>query len=159
MVEEVGFVKYEKLLWHDLSDLDLGTGLHELKGDAEINVMRGAVVMHIGPKEFHIYVEHVVSIPVVVEEAFEGPVIPGNENVSSSDSYESTEDEAYKPPPSGYEEDDSDSEIDRLKEKKKKPLRRKSPKKVVSPRKKKGQNEGGPSIGRRPDLSPKTAFK
>ncbi|MED6179244.1 hypothetical protein PIB30_115305, partial [Stylosanthes scabra] len=80
--------------------------------------MRGAAVMHMGPKELHIYVEHIVDIPEVVEDLVEGPDIVEEtvkqpvilEDESSSDSYESAEDEAYKPPPPGYEEDDSDSE-------------------------------------------------
>ncbi|MED6117022.1 hypothetical protein PIB30_105806, partial [Stylosanthes scabra] len=119
--------------------------------------------MHIEAKEFHIYVEHVVDIPILVEE----PVIVEEEPVifddsPSSDSYESAEDEAYKPPPTGYEEDDSDSDPDMLK-KMKKSLRKKSPKKcskkALSQRHKKGVNEAGPSKGGRPQLSPNIAKK
>ncbi|MED6201263.1 hypothetical protein PIB30_093163 [Stylosanthes scabra] len=40
-VKEVGYEKWEKLLWHDLSDLHLDTDLHEIKGDAKVNAMRG----------------------------------------------------------------------------------------------------------------------
>ncbi|MED6182956.1 hypothetical protein PIB30_033473 [Stylosanthes scabra] len=61
LLKELGYQKYEKLLWHDLNVPDLEFGLHELKGDAGINEMRGAVVMHIGVKEFHIYVQHAVD--------------------------------------------------------------------------------------------------
>ncbi|MED6145665.1 hypothetical protein PIB30_027382 [Stylosanthes scabra] len=68
LIKIVGYEKYKKMLWHDTTDPDLGTGLHEIKGDTEINEMRGCVVMQMGPKEFHIYVEHVVDIPEVVEE-------------------------------------------------------------------------------------------
>ncbi|MED6157645.1 hypothetical protein PIB30_025082 [Stylosanthes scabra] len=42
LLKELGYEKYEKLLWHDLSFPDLEFGLHELKGDAGINEMRGA---------------------------------------------------------------------------------------------------------------------
>ncbi|MED6163848.1 hypothetical protein PIB30_083980 [Stylosanthes scabra] len=67
-VNEVGFQKWEKLLWHDLSDPNLDTSLHEIKGDADLNAMRGATVMNMGPKEFHVYVQHIVEIPELVEE-------------------------------------------------------------------------------------------
>ncbi|MED6201054.1 hypothetical protein PIB30_091282 [Stylosanthes scabra] len=126
-------------------------------------------------KEFHIYVEHVVDIPILVEEPMiveEEPVIVEEEPVifddlPSNDSYESVEDEAYKPPPAGYEEDDSDFDPDMLKKKKKKKkkksLRKKSPKKcskkALSPRHKKGVNEARPSKGGRPQLSPNAAKK
>ncbi|MED6149501.1 hypothetical protein PIB30_063189 [Stylosanthes scabra] len=36
-VKEVGFGKWEKLLWHDLADPKLDTGLHEIKDDADLN--------------------------------------------------------------------------------------------------------------------------
>ncbi|MED6227597.1 hypothetical protein PIB30_115274, partial [Stylosanthes scabra] len=73
LVKEVGFEKYNKLLWHDIGDPNLDTGLQEMVGDSDINAMRGAAVMHMGPKEFHIYVEHIVEIPEVVEDALEAP--------------------------------------------------------------------------------------
>ncbi|MED6126362.1 hypothetical protein PIB30_077654 [Stylosanthes scabra] len=112
-VKEVGFGKWEKLLWHDLADPNLDTGLNEIKDDADLNALRGVAVLDMRPKEFHVYVQHIVEIPVVVEEH----VIL--DESSSGDSYESAEDEAYKPPPSGYEKDDSNSEIEMLKRKKK----------------------------------------
>ncbi|MED6144275.1 hypothetical protein PIB30_014135 [Stylosanthes scabra] len=68
-LNELGYKKYKKLLWHDTRDPDLNTSLHHIKGDAEINELRGVVVRNMGPKEFHIYVEHVVDTPVVVEDS------------------------------------------------------------------------------------------
>ncbi|MED6225863.1 hypothetical protein PIB30_097766 [Stylosanthes scabra] len=151
LLKELGYEKYEKLLWHDLSFPDLEFGLHELKGDVGINEMRGAVVMHMGDKEFHIYIEHVVDTPILVEDYV------NLEESNTSDSYESAEDEAYKPPPPGYEEDDSESEVEMLKNKK--PVRKKSAKKNLSPRQEQSLNEGGPSNDNSPQLSPKTAKK
>ncbi|MED6201053.1 hypothetical protein PIB30_091281 [Stylosanthes scabra] len=34
LLKELGYQKYEKMLWHDLNDPLLETGLHEIKGDA-----------------------------------------------------------------------------------------------------------------------------
>ncbi|MED6118772.1 hypothetical protein PIB30_005911 [Stylosanthes scabra] len=168
LVKEAGYQKFNKLLWHDISDPILDTGLHEIKKDADINAMKGATVMHMGPKEFHIYVEHIAEIPEVVEDAVEGTVIVEDdveqhvilEDESSSDSYESAEDEAYKPPPPGYEEDGSDSDVECVKKKKKKKiLRKKSPKKAISPKHKKGVDQDGPSNCGKPQMSPKTTAK
>ncbi|MED6108654.1 hypothetical protein PIB30_026064 [Stylosanthes scabra] len=165
LVTKAGYKKYNKLLWHDISDPDLDTSLHDIIGDADINAMKGGVVMQMGPKEFHIYVEHIVEIPEVVKGVVEGLVIVDDamnqpvilEDKSSNDSYESAEDEAYKPPPPSYEDDDFDSEVESLK--KKKLLRKKSPKKVISPKHKKDVNEDGPSKGGRPQLLAKTGVK
>ncbi|MED6176435.1 hypothetical protein PIB30_088203 [Stylosanthes scabra] len=51
-VKEVGFQKWEKLLWHDLSDPNLDTGLHEIKYDADVNAMRGAAVINMALRNF-----------------------------------------------------------------------------------------------------------
>ncbi|MED6216082.1 hypothetical protein PIB30_004107 [Stylosanthes scabra] len=98
LLGDLGFRKYEKLLWRDLSVPDLEVVLHKLKSDAGINEMRGAIVNYNGPKEFHIYVVHVVDTPIPVEDFVD------LEGSDSSDSYESAEDEAYKPPPPGHED-------------------------------------------------------
>ncbi|MED6168855.1 hypothetical protein PIB30_015473 [Stylosanthes scabra] len=127
LLEDLWFQKYEKLLWHDLSVPDLDDGLHELKGDAGINEMRGATLNYNGPKEFHIYVVHVVDTPVPVENFVD------LEGLDSSDSYESAEDEAYKPPPPEYKDADSKSQHEILRSKKKKEVRVKAPKNTMPP--------------------------
>nr|XP_025691281.1 uncharacterized protein LOC112792309 [Arachis hypogaea] len=96
-------------------------------------------------KEFHLYFEHGVDIPVVTDdepvveevdsEDEDVLVVTGSEKSSSFsyDLYESAEDEAYKPPPSGYETESSDDSV-HVQRKKKKNSKSGSPKTMAKRR-------------------------
>ncbi|MED6115460.1 hypothetical protein PIB30_090884 [Stylosanthes scabra] len=63
--DELGYKTEKKLHWYDCAEEDLGAGLYELNGDKEINDLRGNILRNFGlVEEFHIYVEHEVSVPV-----------------------------------------------------------------------------------------------
>ncbi|XP_020969463.1 uncharacterized protein LOC110267939 [Arachis ipaensis] len=100
-------------------------------------------------KEFHLYFEHGVDIPVVTDdESVVEEVVSEDDDVlvvidssksssSSYDSYESAEDEAYKPPPPGYETESSEESVD-VQRKKKKNEKFGSPKTMAKRRASKG---------------------
>ncbi|MED6141186.1 hypothetical protein PIB30_100804 [Stylosanthes scabra] len=74
----------------DLETLGKKDGLHPLKRDSDVNDMCDFTLNNNLP-EIHIYFEHPIDQPIEPEEL--------TESSSSSDSYESAEDEAYKPLP------------------------------------------------------------
>ncbi|MED6171634.1 hypothetical protein PIB30_042459 [Stylosanthes scabra] len=66
--DELGYKTKKKLHWLDVADDNLESGLYRLLGDKEINAMRENVLRNFGlSEEFHIYVEHEVSVPHPVE--------------------------------------------------------------------------------------------
>ncbi|MED6193953.1 hypothetical protein PIB30_023969 [Stylosanthes scabra] len=73
----VGCLQFKESGFNDMCDFTLNNNLTEL----------------------HIYFEHPVDKPIITKVS--------TESSSSSDSYESADDEVYKPPPPGYESDDS----------------------------------------------------
>ncbi|MED6167008.1 hypothetical protein PIB30_114947, partial [Stylosanthes scabra] len=119
VIRELGYVEISQLYWHDPTQINFEDGLHELVTDMDINNMCDCCLNN-NLKEFHIYIEHNVNIPVPAEENANIPepvdvnvnipeaagvnvVISSSSSSSSSSSddggYESAEDEPYKPPP------------------------------------------------------------
>ncbi|RYQ82538.1 hypothetical protein Ahy_B10g101127 [Arachis hypogaea] len=135
------------LRWHDVTAIEFEDGLHVLYGK-EINNMCDFTMSH-NMKEFHLYFEHGVDIPVVTDdESVVEEVVSEDDDVlvvidssksssSSYDSYESAEDEAYKPPPPGYETESSEESVD-VQRKKKKNEKFGSPKTMAKRRASKG---------------------
>ncbi|RYR11939.1 hypothetical protein Ahy_B04g069440 [Arachis hypogaea] len=135
----LGYPEYKEIYWLDPAAKNLEFGLHMLKGDQDINDMCEATLSCPDRNEFYIYFEHPVSQPMAVEpepEPKEEPVVFTDDS-SSDNRYESAEDEAYKPPPPGYETDSCDIESPKRREKKTKENASVSPsnKKKVSPKK------------------------
>ncbi|MED6196334.1 hypothetical protein PIB30_046509 [Stylosanthes scabra] len=89
------------------------------EGDTDVNEMCDFTLSN-NLIELHIYFEHPIDNPII-------PEVMLLES-SSSYSYESVEDEAYKPPPPGYKTDDSEGDSPKKS--------RKAKSKFVSPRKK-----------------------
>ncbi|RYR73436.1 hypothetical protein Ahy_A02g007784 isoform C [Arachis hypogaea] len=121
----LGYLTYKQIYWHDPTVIEFEDGLHVLYGDKEINDMCDFTMSN-NLKEFHLYFEHGVDIPVVtydepvVEKViFEDDDVVSKSSSSSYDSYESAEDEAYKPPPPGYETESSEEHVDVQRKKKK----------------------------------------
>ncbi|MED6206886.1 hypothetical protein PIB30_030768 [Stylosanthes scabra] len=118
--DELGYKTKKKLHWLDVADDHLESGLYCLHRDKEINAMRENVLRNYGlSEEFHIYVEHEVSMPHPAEnppaQEAEAIVIDDEDSSSSSTDdggYESADDELYKPPKFVSEEDDTDSEVE-----------------------------------------------
>ncbi|MED6180940.1 hypothetical protein PIB30_014722 [Stylosanthes scabra] len=122
MTKSLGYPKYTAMHWLHPTAANMEFGPREIKTNSDVNQLRISLVEN-GCVNFQIYFEHPVSDPVIVE-GFEA--VPGGDGCvnldsdgeggsSSHDSYESTEDEAYKPPPDGYE---SSSDTDDGKSKK-----------------------------------------
>ncbi|MED6177483.1 hypothetical protein PIB30_098529 [Stylosanthes scabra] len=106
LAKELGYIKLKDMFWHEHTIVNFEAGLHRLIGDREINEMcEYTINNHL--KEFHIYLDHPVDVPLMPGPDDEPP--PVVVDSSSSDSYESAEDEAYKPPPPGYETVSSES--------------------------------------------------
>ncbi|MED6142205.1 hypothetical protein PIB30_111501, partial [Stylosanthes scabra] len=101
----IGYVRFEAMYWHEVPATEFRDGLHKIQGDRDINDMCDFTMMH-HLDEIHIYLEHPIDVPIEAEVDLSG-------SSSSSDSYESAEDEAYKPPPPGYESDASEDESPR----------------------------------------------
>nr|XP_029144759.1 uncharacterized protein LOC112710546 [Arachis hypogaea] len=104
MFKGLGYTSYKQMYWYDGSFLDLESGLHVLKGDKEINEMCDKKMENVESDLLVIYFEHDVSQPVY------GPDVVEVDSPSSNDGYETTEDEPYKPPPTGLESDSSSSD-------------------------------------------------
>ncbi|MED6173001.1 hypothetical protein PIB30_055286 [Stylosanthes scabra] len=117
LYKSIGFKSYKRLYWLDSNAGDLEVGLNWLVGEAGIHQLCSHVRSRIGESnEFHIYVEHGIDVPHVVPiiDALKENVETINlEELSSSDDggYESVEDEAYKPPPPGYEGDTESDDV------------------------------------------------
>ncbi|MED6114490.1 hypothetical protein PIB30_080742 [Stylosanthes scabra] len=118
LYKSLGFRGFKRLFWRDFNVVNLEIGLRWLaRDDGTIRELCDNARAWIAiTNEFHIYVEHNIDVPqfapmhaVVNEE----PISLDKSNSSSSSDdggYESVEDEAYKPPPPGYEGDtDSDA--------------------------------------------------
>ncbi|MED6138683.1 hypothetical protein PIB30_076769 [Stylosanthes scabra] len=122
--KDIGYINLKCMLWHEHTLIKFEAGLHSLAGDMEINDMC-EYTLNNNLKEFHIYLDHLVDVPIMPGP---NPVVePIVVDSSSYGSYESAEDEAYNPLPPGYESDSSGSSSP------KKPIR----KKIVTPKKKK----------------------
>ncbi|MED6131781.1 hypothetical protein PIB30_013032 [Stylosanthes scabra] len=108
-------------------------GLHVLAGDADVNEMCEFTLNH-NLRELHIYIDHVVNVPLPADASV---VLSSDSHSSSSsssssdDGYESTEDSPYRPPPPGFESDNSDGIAAAEK------LRKEKGKKVATHKKKK----------------------
>ncbi|MED6113317.1 hypothetical protein PIB30_069664 [Stylosanthes scabra] len=145
MMKSLGYPNYSALYWLEPNGTNLEFGLREIKKESDINELRKSLLEN-DYVDFQIYVEHPVSNPIIAE---------GDETVyldsdadsksSSHDSYESIEDEAYKPPPDGYElsSDSDDGESKKVK-------KRGRTKKILTPTKKASpkKNEKNTPIGR-----------
>ncbi|MED6187847.1 hypothetical protein PIB30_080371 [Stylosanthes scabra] len=116
--KQIGYLKFKAMYWHEPPAIEFGDVLHKIVGDRDINEMCDFTMMH-NLTEIHIYLEHPIDVPIEPQVVLSG-------SSSSSDSYESAEDEAYEPPSPGYESDDSEEDSPRKKTKSK----------FVSPRKK-----------------------
>ncbi|MED6116410.1 hypothetical protein PIB30_100131 [Stylosanthes scabra] len=65
LLEEMGYKNIKKMKWYDFTDDDFERGLHTLNGDADINGMCDHIMRNFRlSDEFHIYVEHVMDVPV-----------------------------------------------------------------------------------------------
>ncbi|MED6223711.1 hypothetical protein PIB30_076703 [Stylosanthes scabra] len=119
LLEGIGYIAEKTLSWYDFTEDILEHGLHPLKGDAHVKKMREHILRNLefANGEYHIYVEHAVSVPTPAEE----PAPPTEETIvldhdessaSSTDDggYESTEDELYKPPKGMIDEDDTETD-------------------------------------------------
>ncbi|MED6110505.1 hypothetical protein PIB30_043676 [Stylosanthes scabra] len=95
MAKEIGYMKLKNMFWHEHTSIIFEAGLHRLISDREINEMCDFALYN-NLKEFHIYLDHPVDVPIMPGPDHEPePIVVES---SSSDSYESAEDEAYKPP-------------------------------------------------------------
>ncbi|MED6219566.1 hypothetical protein PIB30_036906 [Stylosanthes scabra] len=115
--DELGYKTKKKLRWWDCAEEDLGAGLYELTGHKEINEMCENILRNFGlVEEFHIYVEHEVSVPqpAKMPPAEPEPIVIDSEDSAPSSTndggYENAGDELYKPPKVVSEEDDTDSD-------------------------------------------------
>ncbi|MED6145454.1 hypothetical protein PIB30_025433 [Stylosanthes scabra] len=151
MAMSLGFATYTSMHWLEPLAQNLEFGLRELNGVADLNELRGRI-METQCVDFEVFFEHSISEPIV-EECVNLDSDDGSKS-NSHDSYESAEDEAYKPPPEGYElSSDSDSEkrkkVTKKNERTKTPM---TPTKKGSPKKagrkkipiKPVKNENGP---------------
>ncbi|MED6176088.1 hypothetical protein PIB30_084509, partial [Stylosanthes scabra] len=96
--------------------VNLEFGLRGLMGDGDVNQLRRSIFER-NCVDFEVFLEHPISVPIKakgVEVSVDGGCVNLDSDAetksSSNDNYESAEDEAYKPPPEGYElSSDSDS--------------------------------------------------
>ncbi|KAI9113916.1 hypothetical protein K1719_015167 [Acacia pycnantha] len=95
-----GYEKCERIMWLKPGAPDLEHGLQPLCLDSDINAMCAAALAN--GNRIHIYFDHCIAVPDIISPTEEdhGMFSPEEE----SDSYESAEDEAYKPPPPGVED-------------------------------------------------------
>ncbi|MED6182976.1 Nitrate reductase [NADH] 1 [Stylosanthes scabra] len=82
--KEIGYLKFNRMCWHEPTVIEFDHGLHEIQGDRDINDMCDYTMMH-NLSEIHIYLDHPADVPIAPEEVMSG-------SSSSSDSYESAED-------------------------------------------------------------------
>ncbi|MED6161750.1 hypothetical protein PIB30_063721 [Stylosanthes scabra] len=92
---------FNAMFWLEPNVIEFDHGLHEIKSDRDINEMCDFTMMQ-NLREIHLCLDHPVDVPIAPEVVDIG-------SSSSSDSYESAEDEVYKPPP-GYESDDTEED-------------------------------------------------
>ncbi|MED6187523.1 hypothetical protein PIB30_077231, partial [Stylosanthes scabra] len=77
LVRELGYLEHMQLFWHDPTEINFEDGLHVLESDMDINNMCDCCLNN-NLKEFHIYVDHVVNVPV--------PAVISSSSSSSSSS-------------------------------------------------------------------------
>ncbi|XP_020963932.1 uncharacterized protein LOC110265326 [Arachis ipaensis] len=117
MFEELGYHAYKKMYWYDPTAPSYEAGLYPIYGDKEIREMCDKKREDRETDELCLFFDHPIIEDVDFEdnddtdEHSEAEVLsdePISDN-DSYDSYESAEDEAYKPPPPGFEDDTYDS--------------------------------------------------
>ncbi|MED6133117.1 hypothetical protein PIB30_025595 [Stylosanthes scabra] len=138
MMKSLGYPNYSALYWLQPNAVNLEFGLRAIKKESDMKVLR-KMLLESDCKEFHIFIEHLVSKPISAEvEQVNLDSDADSESSSSHDSYESTEDEEYKPPPDGYDlSGDSDGG------KSKKVKKRGRTKKITTPKKKASPKKNG----------------
>ncbi|MED6173116.1 hypothetical protein PIB30_056284 [Stylosanthes scabra] len=143
MAKSLGFASYTSMYWLEPLAQNLEFGLRELKGVSDLNELRSRILAT-QCVDFEVFFEHPISEPIVAAD-WMGDDGGGCVNLDSDDgsksdshdSYESAEDEAYKPPPERYELSSDSGSRKRKKVKKKKgktktlmtPTKKGSPKK------------------------------
>ncbi|MED6164619.1 hypothetical protein PIB30_091928 [Stylosanthes scabra] len=138
MVKSLGYPKYSVVYWLLPNAANLEFGLKEIMKDSDINELRKSLLEN-DCVNFQIFFEHPIFEPIVAEGNETTNLDSDADSLSSShDSYESAEDEAYKPPPGGYELS-SDTDIGESKKLKK----RGRIKKVTTPTKKASPKKNG----------------
>ncbi|MED6225742.1 hypothetical protein PIB30_096636 [Stylosanthes scabra] len=142
--DENGILKYNdgETKRFQALDIDLLTnlefGLRAIKKESDMKVLR-KMLLESGCKEFQIFIENPISKPISADvEQVNLDSDADSKSSSSHDSYESAEDEAYKPPPDGY---DLSSDSDGGKSKKVK--KRGRTKKIMTPKKKASLKKNG----------------
>ncbi|XP_072060521.1 uncharacterized protein [Arachis hypogaea] len=114
---DLGYHDYKAMYWYDPTSETLESGLHPIHGDKEIRALQKNKIQNEDTDEFYIYFDHPVlegveeilsdsdegAAGVVVEDAGLDNDADIESSSSDDDGYESTEDEPYKPPPSGYD--------------------------------------------------------
>ncbi|XP_020964255.1 uncharacterized protein LOC110265593 isoform X2 [Arachis ipaensis] len=106
----LGYLDYKAMYWFDPTAPDLENGLHLINGDLEINQLRENILKNKDTEEFYLYFDHPIMVTPVEDVEMDIDIDADVEEDSSDDGYETTEDEPYKPPPQGFEEDSSDSD-------------------------------------------------
>ncbi|XP_025649566.1 uncharacterized protein [Arachis hypogaea] len=165
MFEELGYHAYKKMYWYDPTAPSYEAGLHPIYGDKEIREMCDKKREDRETDELCLFFDHPIMEDVDFEDSddtdehSEAEVLsdePISDN-DSYDSYESAEDEAYKPPPPGFEDDTNDSydsfEDEELmkKTKRKGGNRDKKGKKKAVGKKDNARKKGGPKQTTRPN--------
>ncbi|MED6220240.1 hypothetical protein PIB30_043043 [Stylosanthes scabra] len=119
LYKSLGFRGYKRMFWRDFNAVNLEIGLCWLAGDdATIQELYDNARSRIAvSNEFYIDVEHSIDVPhlAFMPTGVNVESINLEDNMSSSSDdggYESAEDEAYKPPPPGYEGDIDSEEYD-----------------------------------------------
>ncbi|XP_020964745.1 uncharacterized protein LOC110265803 [Arachis ipaensis] len=98
------------MYWFDPKAPDLERGLHPIKGDLEINHLRENKQMNQETDEFYLYFDHPIMVTPPEDINLDFDADADVEEESSDDGYETTEDEPYRPPSAGFEDEDSDSD-------------------------------------------------
>ncbi|QHO31490.1 uncharacterized protein DS421_8g241950 [Arachis hypogaea] len=110
MFEELGYHAYKKMYWYDPTAPSYEAGLHPIYGDKKIREMCDKKREDRETDELCLFFDHPIMEDVDFEDSddtdehSEAEVLsdePISDN-DSYDSYESAEDEAYKPPPPGF---------------------------------------------------------
>ncbi|MED6143235.1 hypothetical protein PIB30_004323 [Stylosanthes scabra] len=99
MMKSLGYPSYSAAYWLVPNARNLEFGLKEIKKESDIIELRKSL-MENDCVDFQIFFEHPVSEPIIAEVNETVNLDSDAGSLSSShDSYESAEDEAYKPPP------------------------------------------------------------
>ncbi|RYR79072.1 hypothetical protein Ahy_A01g003940 [Arachis hypogaea] len=106
----LGYLDYKAMYWFDPKAPDLERGLHPIKRDLEINHLRENKQMNQETDEFYLYFDHPIMVTPPEDINLNFDADADVEEESSDDGYETTEDEPYRPPPAGFEDEDSDSD-------------------------------------------------